>query len=413
MASRLLNSHWMVSTAAATGCWALSDVCCDCCIGVAEESSDAKSVEKRMQLSPEQNAMISAWVSLAACLVLLGLLGVEEVSGGSRRDATVALAAGAVHFLAYAVELRAYRTASSTVITPLLQLSAVWMTLLRAATPLVMSALPSDDNRYFLRGKVVLKNKVERRLLVRYNAEADVDALYVATAAMRPAHLFAVFLVFVGGFLPAAGGKISRFADPAFYAQEAVQCCVLGEFLVCVYNALLHMCTFRQALVGDPEEEASVLGGEDSSFFESSSFSATGRSEVEVDASRSDVLRFFAISRLGTFLAMVCLLFLGRGGISTRELFHLRNCDRLYLVIAFVGECLSVAGVCIVMFSYATFHEPAVVNAAEGGVQQILNLAFAIALKQLLPAMGRPVEHKKTKLLSFLLVSAGLALSCR
>ena len=62
------------------------------------------------------------------------------------------------------------------------------------------------------------------------------------------------------------------------------------------------------------------------------------------------------------------------------------------------------------MFSYANFHEPAVVNAAEGGVQQLLNLVFAIALRAF-AGFGREVDDRRTKLVSFALVSTGLYLS--
>ena len=66
---------------------------------------------------------------------------------------------------------------------------------------------------------------------------------YAATAAMHPFHFAAIFLIFVGGFLPAAKGDVRKFGTCSFYKQEAVACCVIGELLICVYNALLHACT--------------------------------------------------------------------------------------------------------------------------------------------------------------------------
>eukprot|EP00628_Pelagophyceae_sp_CCMP2097_P041041 CAMPEP_0184268920 /NCGR_PEP_ID=MMETSP0977-20130417/33580_1 /TAXON_ID=483370 /ORGANISM="non described non described, Strain CCMP2097" /LENGTH=165 /DNA_ID=CAMNT_0026574727 /DNA_START=27 /DNA_END=521 /DNA_ORIENTATION=+ len=157
----LMARHWLVPTCCATGCWALSDVCCDIAIASADDD-DAPAVKAtgdappraqrhldvfgkpRIQLTPEQNAIISATVSLGACAVLVASRWRDEAfwRGVSARTAGIAVAAGGVHFLAYAVELRAFRTASSTVITPLLQLSAVWMTLLRFLQPILASALP-------------------------------------------------------------------------------------------------------------------------------------------------------------------------------------------------------------------------------------------------------------------------------
>ena len=55
---------------------------------------------------------------------------------------------------------------------------------------------------------------------------------YVATAAMHPFHFAAIFLIFVGGFLPAAKGDVRKFGTSFFYKQEAVACCVIGELLM-------------------------------------------------------------------------------------------------------------------------------------------------------------------------------------
>ena len=50
------------------------------------------------------------------------------------------------------------------------------------------------------------------------------------------------------------------------------------------------------------------------------------------------------------------------------------------------------------------------VNAAEGGLQQLLNLIIAVGVHRLF-GWGRAVDHIDTKLLSFVLVSIGLVLS--
>ena len=333
---------------------------------VASSSSSSPSKGDRperwgAQLTPEQNAVVSALVSLCACgaSLRLGFGSLGDVS--KTTDGAVAVFAGAVHFVAYAVELRAYRTASSTVITPLLQLSAVWMTLLRAAQPLLLSTLFFD---------VSAAEEEEVAL--------DGASLYVASSAMHPAHLLAIFCIFVGGFLPAARGRVSRFCEAKFYAEDAVRFCIVGELLICVYNALLHACTFEAGAAA---------------------------------ADRGDVLRFFALSRLGNALACSCIVLCGLSdGFRWDDVRALRRADRRYLGVAAAGELLSVTGVCVVMFSYANFHEPAVVNAAEGGVQQLLNLVFAIALRAF-AGFGREVDDRRTKLVSFALVSTGLYLS--
>jgi len=63
-----------------------------------------------------------------------------------------------------------------------------------------------------------------------------------------------------------------------------------------------------------------------------------------------------------------------------------------------------------VTFSYSSFYEPSVVNAAEGGLQQLFNLLFALTSRHLL-GWGREVEQLRVKCISFALVAVGLMMS--
>ena len=154
--------HWLVPTLAATSCWALSDVCCDYAIAGGDDDDappppdDKERRSPQMspreadkgdeQLTPEQNAVVSASVAAAAGSALfMYQLKSKGATQTFDRDTAVAMAAGAVHFCAYAVELRAFRTASSTVITPL-QLSAVWMTLVRVVQPVAALMISSTSS---------------------------------------------------------------------------------------------------------------------------------------------------------------------------------------------------------------------------------------------------------------------------
>merc|ERR1719491_2378906 len=83
---------------------------------------------------------------------------------------------GSFHFLAYLATLCAFRSASSTVITPLMQLSAVWM-------------LPFST----------------------------LAAVLGFAAFIRPMHLIAVLLICAGGFLPAAQGSLSELVSRRFW----------------------------------------------------------------------------------------------------------------------------------------------------------------------------------------------------
>jgi len=188
---------------------------------------------------------------------------------------------------------------------------------------------------------------------------------------IRLHHLGAVVLIFVGGFLPVAEGDMAAVLSAEFWCQPCVCNVLVGEVLVCFYNLLLHRMTFG--------------GGTEA------------------------VLRFFVLSRLaaGSF----CMLFFLGNPKLRREAKAMRSCRKRFVAVAAFGELISLLGVCIVTFSYACFYEPAVVNASEGGLQQIFNLVFAWLAHRLMPSCGRPVTQIGVKIVSFLLVAAGLFLT--
>lgn len=344
-----MDASWLVPTVTATACWALSDICCDACIkdenvnekvetstGIIEKQLQLELGEdiengrqKGLKLTSEQDALLSALVSLVCGLAALFVIEVTNTWA----NILVAVAAGSIHFTAYYSTLSAYKTASSTVITPLMQLSAVF-------------------------------------LLV---ATIVANLLGIRAVPMRVHHLAAVVLIFVGGFLPAAKGDVWQLFTLAFYRQPAVRACLLGELLICCYNILLHYCTF----------------------------------EDQVSQTHDSVLQFFCFSRIGNFLA--CALRVMSTPSLQQQLRSLDVVDLKFIKIALLGESLSVVGVCIVTFAYAMFYEPAVVNAAEGGIQQLLNLCFAVIARTC--SFGRKVDHPQVKFISFVLVSSGLCLS--
>jgi hypothetical protein len=88
----------------------------------------------------------------------------------------------------------------------------------------------------------------------------------------------------------------------------------------------------------------------------------------------------------------------------------LRNVSARFFATSLIGESLSVLGVGLVTFSYSSFYEPSVVNAVEGGLQQLFNLLFALATHRLL-GWGKGVDQVSVKVVSFVLVAVGLGLS--
>jgi len=303
----------------------------------------------RHQLSAEQNALLSGCLSL--CVVAFargfpgfsaddptGVLGDTQPMFSADLPCAMAALGGIFHFTAYLSTLCAFGSASSTVITPLMQLSAVWM-------------LPFSS----------------------------MAALLGFATFIRPVHLLSVLLICVGGFLPAADGSLSSLATGKFWSQKAVRYVVLGELLICCYNVILHQATFS----GVTETLASGTGAS---------------------------VRFFLVSRAAN--GMTCMfLFLSVPSLRS-HLFTLHKVGFRCLMVALLGECLSMLGVCLVTFSYSSFYEPSVVNAVEGGLQQLFNLLFAMISHRLL-GLGNGVEQVSVKCVSLLLVVAGLILSTR
>jgi len=295
---------------------------------------------RRKRLSPEQNAFVSGSLSLIA-------VAVASSVGDARRPlfrvdvrSALGLLGGVFHFTAYLSTLCAFSSASSTVITPLMQLSAVWM-------------LPFSS----------------------------CAALLGLANFIRPAHLLSVILICVGGFLPAADGSLSSVATGKFWRQHAVRYVALGELLICCYNVILHQATFQ--FTGTSDLQSSSLG-------------APGPFD------------FFLVSRAANGLTCTVLFLLVPS--LRQHLKTLHEVEPRCLVLAVLGEFLSMAGVCLVTFSYSGFYEPSVVNAVEGGLQQLFNLLFAVISHRVL-GLGRGVEQVPVKCASLLLVCVGLMLS--
>jgi len=78
--------------------------------------------------------------------------------------------------------------------------------------------------------------------------------------------------------------------------------------------------------------------------------------------------------------------------------------------IKVLGDFFSLTGLIVDSVAYALYYEPSVVNATEGGLQQLLNLFFAVVFSRVC-RFGRPVRHLPVKIVSFVMVSLGLLLS--
>jgi hypothetical protein len=309
-----------------------------------------RAAEKGKKMTAEQNAFISGCMAILMAAVVASSSIAEsiffesdtpffsiEVPGVSA--ALESILAGCIHFMAYYSTLRAYNQVSSTVITPLLQFSAVLL-------------LPMNSGL----------------------------ALWKGAAIIRPAHAAAVLFIIIGGVLPISNGHLKAVLTAEFWVQPAVKACLLGELLVACYNLALHELTFTR---------------------------------------HQRALGVFVWSRVGNFLT--CMAVFSFTPRLRAEIRGLSNVSKRFLAICCGGELASICGILIVTFSYARFYEPAVVNAAEGGLQQLFNLLLAAMLAHIssipgmppwIKSLGRPLTDLPVKLTSLLFISFGLALSC-
>jgi len=359
--------QWLLPTVSATICWAFSDICSDFCIeqvpSIDEQSYSQTTCEKARarvkrkdsrvrpagtrKLCGEEKAFLSGAITFIFGFVGgAGLSGLKAINAYSPFEekavgldtALLAVGAGGIHFVSYYYTLKAYNNAPSTMITPLLQLSAVFM------LPISMLAASLSI------------------------ADRPVISLL---------HFQAVIFITVGGFLPLAEGDFSKFFKKQFWQHPALRSCAVAECLVCAYNLLLHY------LIYGTKMEQTI----------------------------------FFLSNLGNGF-MCLLLYITTWVDGTWRSASLDSSpdpkslplSKKYISVAIFGEILSLLGLWLGNLGYARFYEPAVVNAAEGGLQQMFNLFFAVIMYRCMP-QGRKITEVPVKVLSFCFVSFGLYLS--
>ncbi|KAF4651861.1 hypothetical protein FOZ61_010107 [Perkinsus olseni] len=293
-------------------------------------------------------ALVGAVLSLALGLVGLALLPLPEVPSLE----WLATLAGVLHFLSYYCLLRAYSEIPSTVITPLLQLSALLMLPLHAIT---------------------------------------------GTKPISPLTIMATVVTTIGGLLPAVRGDITLLVQPGFWCGDrglGVSLCILSEVLSVAYNILMHFC---YPLVED--------------FLLSSAFAAYSRCGNGLCA-LSLVLMVPSI-RYGMIRPRAERRLMLVQDATTKSPTLRRVRVRLgfkCLAGALLSQGLSLLGVSLAPFAYARCSSAALVNAAEGGLQQVCNLVLAVFLWSV-AGVGRPASDIGVKVASAIVVLAGLYMS--
>jgi len=368
------NVDWVLQVAVATICWAMSDICSDAAIQQDKEEevcAEAGKVEHG-QLSGEQGALMSVCVTLCYTAVFHLVAG-PSISLNPQVVAQ-ALAGGAIHFISYMMLLKAFEQSSSTQITPLLQMSAVWL------LPIAAVDAWADGNSFF--------------------------------GMVHPLHLLGFVCIMVGGLTPVTAGKFHLLLSMDFWKNSGVGLCLGSEFLVACYTLLLHQNSF------DKIAHAPGTTAISSSDFIPST-SDKGRTDLRA------VLQFFILSRYSAALfAFLLYASIPRLRNEVSQFFdssldiwalpQIKNVFRPCLVksmlVKALGDFFSITGLLVGSVAYALYYEPSIVNAAEGGFQQLFNLVFAVCLSRLF-RFGRPVADVSIKIAAFFIVSVGLICS--
>jgi len=379
------NIDWVLQVAVATICWAMSDICSDAAIQqekeevtkVCVEVGGAGKVEQRGQLTGEQGALMSVCVTLGFTFVFHVVAGPSITLNW--HVAAQAMCGGAIHFLSYMMLLKAFEYSSSTQITPLLQMSAVWL--------LPIAAVDTwAEGVYFF-------------------------------GVLHPVHLVGFICIMVGGLTPVTAGKFNLLLSLDFWKTSGVGLCLGSEFLVACYTLLLHQNSFdqvRHAPGTTSISATSFLPSTDADrmrtdlravlqFFILSRYSAALFAFAlfaAVPRLRSAALEFFDITPYGDFWAW--------WAHPTKRVF--RPCLVKSMLVKALGDFFSITGLLVGSVAYALYYEPSIVNAAEGGFQQLFNLVFAVCLSRFC-RFGRPVTDLPLKVAAFLIVAIGLVCS--
>ncbi|KAF4732665.1 hypothetical protein FOZ62_029983, partial [Perkinsus olseni] len=220
-----------------------------------------------------------------------------------------------------------------------------------------------------------------------------------------PLTIMATVVTTIGGLLPAVRGDITLLVQPGFWCGDrgmGVSLCILSEVLSVAYNIIMHFCTHTSTTSGYPLVEDSLL----SSAFAAYSRCGNGLCALSlvlmVPSIRYGMIRPRAERRL---------MLVQDATAKSPTLRRVRvRLGFKCLAGALLSQGLSLLGVSLAPFAYARCSSAALVNAAEGGLQQVCNLVLAVFLWGI-TGVGRPASDIGVKVASAIVVLAGLYMS--
>lgn len=173
------------------------------------------------KLTGEQSAYISG-VTMLVCVIIMHLVTSNGALAWDTPLWWLSATAGVLNGFAYILLFKAYETAPSTVIIPLMQLTAIMMlitsTIVALISPYFPTILSTEEN-----GFITLRECI------------------------------AYVIILVGALYPAAQGNFGQFLLPSFWNQPYVVCILCNDFLVAIVYELMGITT-SEHLGGTPEQ---------------------------------------------------------------------------------------------------------------------------------------------------------------
>ncbi len=173
------------------------------------------------KLSGEQSTFVSG-LTMLLCTVLLHSFSHTGPMSSFTAAWWISILAGIFNACAYFFLFKAYETAPSTVIVPLVQLTAVMMLFTSSFTSFLAPLFPT-----------ILASQEESFLTVR--------------------ECMAYSIILLGGLMPAAHGNLSLFRSSEFWRQPYVMYILFNDALLAVYYELMDIVT-SETLDSTPEQ---------------------------------------------------------------------------------------------------------------------------------------------------------------
>ena len=193
------------------------------CLGMVEVTDNGKCIGSVPYLTPEQDVVISGVFSGFVVTILLSARWLSRVSGQCTHEPSwtglackpiwsseldwqwwAAAPAGLLLLGHYMFFMKAFERASSTLITPLVQVTGSWVILGASGVAL---------------------------------ATGDYSRL------VSPKEAVCYVVIIVGGLLPAVRGELSRLFRAQFWTQPFVACVAIGELTLGIYELILSSAT--------------------------------------------------------------------------------------------------------------------------------------------------------------------------